>query len=248
MTNICNDLNLSLGEAFECHRMGEMTRIRTPFTYPDGDVIDVYLDKETGALTDLGETLRWLRMQTASMSRTVKQQAIIDSVCDSSGLTLVKGEIRKASVEHETLLTDVVNISQCCIRVSDIWFTYRNRAIISVADEVADFLLENDVAFERNKRFAGISGKQLTLDFHIPKSQALIHVMSTTSTAAKQSKIDHAIRLWYDLTQSKSDQKFITVLDDSSNLFDMGEIELLQSASTVAHWSSPTELLDCVAT
>lgn len=58
------ELNSYLGELFVCSAHESCIKIRTPFLYPDGDVIDLYYDEQTETLTDLAETNRWLRMQT----------------------------------------------------------------------------------------------------------------------------------------------------------------------------------------
>lgn len=46
--------------------MSHIDRIRTSYTYPDGDVIDlvaIKLREGVITVTDLGETLYWVRMQ-----------------------------------------------------------------------------------------------------------------------------------------------------------------------------------------
>ena len=52
----CDLIQQTIGELFTCSSVNEYTRIRTPFLYPDGDVIDVYLKEKAGVvtLTDLG--------------------------------------------------------------------------------------------------------------------------------------------------------------------------------------------------
>ena len=39
---VCASLHSQLGTLFECLPAGERVQIRTPFTYPDGDLIDLY--------------------------------------------------------------------------------------------------------------------------------------------------------------------------------------------------------------
>jgi hypothetical protein len=62
------DFETLLGLLFTCEPVDQYMRIQTPYLYPDGDVIDIFCKESDGivTLTDLGETLRWLRMQTVT--------------------------------------------------------------------------------------------------------------------------------------------------------------------------------------
>lgn len=57
-----------LGENYSCSLVTHseeksLIKVRTPFTYEDGEIIDLLLSKETLALSDIGETLRWITSQ-----------------------------------------------------------------------------------------------------------------------------------------------------------------------------------------
>ena len=83
MTTLCSDIATQVGSLFRCTDSGEYVRIRTPFLYPDGDVIDLFAKNGNGSsftLTDLGETLGWLRMQTLANRRSPKQNKLIEDV------------------------------------------------------------------------------------------------------------------------------------------------------------------------
>ena len=125
----CKKLSGELGSLFECaHLESNRIRIRTPFTYPDGDFVDLFIEDDGSRITDLGETLRWLRMQTATKKRTVKQQSLIESVCANGNLELRRGQIqtKRGDLESANLAGHVINLAQACVRVSDVWFTYRS--------------------------------------------------------------------------------------------------------------------------
>ena len=86
----CEAIAEQIGGLFSCTPVREYVRIRTPFLYPDGDVIDLFLKESQGnvTLTDLGETLRWLRGQSISQRRSAKQQQLIEDVCLTHGIEL----------------------------------------------------------------------------------------------------------------------------------------------------------------
>lgn len=67
---------------FDCSEVNGFIRIRTPYLYPDGDVIDLFYKTqgEQRILTDLGETLRWLMTQTATQHLSKKQEQAIQDI------------------------------------------------------------------------------------------------------------------------------------------------------------------------
>lgn len=75
----CELIALHAGALYKCAPSGKYIRIRTPYLYPDGDVIDLYW--RDGIVTDVGETLRWLDGQTLSEKRTKRHMQLIDDVC-----------------------------------------------------------------------------------------------------------------------------------------------------------------------
>ena len=133
MDMICDSLQSSLGQLYTCTEMDRYIRIRTPFLYPDGDVIDVYQSRtaEGTSLTDLGESLRWLRDQGLGQRRTTKQARLIDDIVLNHNVELFKGMLLVRVGEAEQLASPLTRLVQACVRVADLWFTFRTRTIES---------------------------------------------------------------------------------------------------------------------
>ena len=53
----------------------------------------------------------------------------------------------------------VLRLAQAAVRVSDLWFTLRTRAVETVADEVTEWLVEKEISFDRAVRQYGRSGQ-----------------------------------------------------------------------------------------
>jgi len=153
-SNPCDEIQQTIGKLFTCSSVNEYTRIRTPFLYPDGDVIDVYLKETTGVvtLTDLGESVRWLRMQSLSSRRSPKQQKLVEDVCLTHGLEFFKGMLVLRVKAGETMGKAVTRLAQGALRVADVWFTMRTRSVESVSDEVEDFLKEKQSHLNAQRR------------------------------------------------------------------------------------------------
>ena len=113
----CEQIVQGMGELFECSQIDGYTRIRTPYLYPDGDVTDLYLaeDGGTSTLTDLGETLRWLRSETVSDRKTARQRRLIEEVCLTHGVELYKGMLVVRAWGEEDLGSAVTWLSQAAL-------------------------------------------------------------------------------------------------------------------------------------
>ncbi|WP_322495571.1 DUF1828 domain-containing protein [Chloroflexus sp.] len=66
----------------------EGIRVRTPFMYPDGGIIDVFgIERESHVeVTNFGEAIGWLRMQSFSGQLSPKQRRFIEDICLTLGV------------------------------------------------------------------------------------------------------------------------------------------------------------------
>jgi len=248
---ICQDFTEGLSALFVCEPHGEYRRIRTPYLYPDGDNIDVFCKPQGDSIlvTDLGETMRWLRTQTMSPKRSPKQRALIDDACLTHGVEFYKGMLLARCRPEDRLAAVVLRVSQAALRVSDLWFTFRTRSIESVTDEVADFLTERGLSFERGEKLPGRSGRVWTPDFHVRAAtrSSLVYVLSTGSRSAARSIVDHVHTAFYDLSALAAGPealRFVSLFDDTVDIWSDEDFRLAEQLSTVTRWSRPDDFAD----
>lgn len=248
-TDLCRDFGGGLAALFQCSSHGEYQRIRTPYLYPDGDNIDLFCKPEGDVtlVSDLGETTRWLRMQTVAPRRSAKQKALLDDACVTHGVEFYKGMIQARVRAPEQLSGVVLRVAQAALRVSDLWFTFRTRSVESMTDEVADYLAERELSFERGEKLTGRSGRGWTVDFRIwtPHRSSLVYAMSTGSRSAAKSLAEHVLAAWVDLNQYAAGPealKFVSLFDDTLDVWSDADFKLLEPVSTIAQWSEPEEL------
>lgn len=243
---LCERLTADLGALFTCAEQGAYQRIRTPYLYPDGDNIDLFC-KANGDLltvTDLGETTRWLRMQTVSPRRSPKQRQLIEDIGLTHGVEFFRGMLVARCRPGDSLAAVVTRLAQAALRVSDLWFTFRTRAVESMGDEVADFLSERQFIFERAEKLAGRSGRVWTVDFHVraPMRSALVYVLSTGSRSAARSVAEHVLAAWYDLNHlavGPEALRFVSLFDDTADVWAPEDFKLVERLSITARWSEP---------
>ena len=251
-TSFCEELKGQLGEMFVCAQApNDLVRVRTPFWLPDGGVIDLFVREAARGgfvVTDLGESLGWLRSQSNSGKRSPKQEKLVNDVCMTLGVELFKGQL----VMHtppEKVAQSVMRVGQAAVRLSDLWFTMRTRAVESVSDEIADLLTERSVVFERSPKLSGRSGRVWTLDFQtrFDGRSTLVSVLSSGNRAAGHRVAEHVVAAWHDLTPHKltTPVRFLSLVDDTTDVFVEEDFRLVESVSDdVARWSRPDEFVD----
>ena len=242
----CEMFRRTFSTLFTCSSVGDYERIRTPYLYPDGDNIDLFVQRQGDVITitDLGETTRWLRMQTVSPKRTPKQEALLKDACQTHGVELFKGMLSARCPPEADFASVVMRVAQAALRVSDLWFTFRTRAVESLTDEVADFLTERKFSYERGERFTGRSGRVWTVDFHVraPRRSSFVNVLATGSRSAAKGTAEHVLAGWYDLNQLAAGPealRFVALFDDTVDVWTTEDFKLVEPLSIVSRWSDP---------
>ena len=254
MLKACEIISATIGSLFECEEMNGLIQVRTPFMYPDGDSIDLYLKTEgsTYTLSDLGETLRWLWMHQLSSKRTQRQERMIQNAIADAGVEHFKGMLQVRLSDLSAISEAVITLGQAAIRVADVWLTFRSRTAETITEEVADFLGTRNLPYEQGARILGRSGKPWRVDFHIrhPHRSSLVKILSTGSRAAAKQVTDSAVAQWYDLSflgVGREPLKFVSLIDDSSDVWTSEDIRRVQDLSEVAYWSRPDEFAEQLA-
>ncbi len=119
--------------------------------YPDGGVVDVFVLDRSGrpTVTDFGEALGWLRMQSIRGRLSPKQRRMIEDVCLTLGVEFFRGQIVLRCDDPADVGKAVLRVGQVAVRLSDLWFTFRTRMVETVSDEVSDWLGEMNIPYIR---------------------------------------------------------------------------------------------------
>lgn len=245
---LCRKLRTAGPPFFECSsapRQG--IRVRTPFLYPDGSIIDVFVLERGGRIevTDFGEALGWLRLQSPGGRLSPKQRRLVEDVCLTLGIERFRGQLVRR-VDGEDPSQAVLQVAQAALRVADLWFTMRTRTIETVADEVADWLTEKAIPFDRSVPYVGRSGKTWTVDYQtrLARRMSLVFFLCTGSRAAARRVTEHVVAGLYDLSHLKVVQpqlSFVSLFDDTEDVWQEEDFRLVQDLSAVARWSRPDE-------
>ncbi len=252
----CQAIAENFGSLFVCkEEVNGFTRIRTPYLYPDGDVIDFYfkVSQDRPLITDLGETKRWLMSQTTSEFLSKKQEQVLQDILLTHEVEEYRGALIVRVGGIEGLAAAITRLAQATVAVSNLWFLSRTRLVSTFEDEVAELLSDHRVRFQANEKLSGRSGRSWRIDFHTfhPNHSSLVQVLSTGSRAAANTKANNVVAAWMDLTQFKfgaQPLRFISLFDDTLDVWQMETIRQLEELSDIVYWSDSERLVEMLTT
>ncbi len=168
VTSSANNCALLSPPLYECSPAPkEGIRVRTPFLYPDGGLIDVFVCRARGP--HRGHRLRRSARLApdAVPSEGSSRQGRSDSLRTYASRLASSASAASSFAGQKMAMSHLqcYRSQQAALRVADLWFTMRTRAVESVADEVADWLTEKEIPFERRVTHPGRSGRVWTVDF-----------------------------------------------------------------------------------
>lgn len=234
---------------FRAEDRGPRLRIVTPFALPDGDLLVVFILRHSDPplLGDLGETLRWLRSHTSAARRSEGLQQRIIEICTGLGVELERGELRTRTRPDEPLALALVRLAQACLRVSELWRSFRPRPASALLDEIdAELrarLSGRPLGITRGDRIAGISATTWSVDFRVrtPARHTLMFVLASERREHARKLAEHVVAACTDLAHlrklRRTPVQFIAVFDDRGEAWSDAEARLVAPFATPYKWS-----------
>lgn len=115
-------LRLALPEDYECGPAPcEGGLVHTPFDYPDGGVMDVFvLSRDDGLLvTDHGDVHGWLHMQFAAERLTPAQRSQVDRICAGQDVKLDRGRLMLCGVAEADIAEAIERVAGAVARIAE---------------------------------------------------------------------------------------------------------------------------------
>ena len=244
---LCNSLRNSLSPLFVCSPAPkEGVRVRTPMLYPDGGVVDVFVLErdDTYIITDHGDALGWLGLQSLSQKLTHKQNSLLQDLCQTLGLELSGKQLLLQPIKKDELGEAVVRVAQGVVRVADLWFTLRAQTFQATAEEVGDWLEEKQIPFRRQVKRQGRSTREWKIDFETKTNHqtSLIFLLSAVSQNQSTRITEHTVSACVDLSylrDKNSNLELVSLFDDTQDIWREEHFHQLEVHSQIALWSSP---------
>jgi len=253
------DLRAGLAaQLFRAEDCGPRLRIETPFALPDGDLLVLFVLRHSDPplLGDLGETLRWLRSHTSAARRSEGLQQRIQEICTGLGVHLERGELRTHTRVGEPLSHALVRLAQACLRISELWRSFRPRPASALLDEIDAELRKlpsRPLSITRGDRIAGISATTWSVDFRVrtPERHTLLFVLASERREHARKLAEHVVAACTDLAHlrklRRTPVQFLAVFDDRGEAWSDAEARLVAPFATACKWSEHPTWLPALA-
>lgn len=182
-------LNLELFKEQLCKKLCGEVRVRktkqgflqieTPFTFPDGDVFQVYLQEKSAGtirLTDFGHTLMHLSYENdISKFYEGSRGKLLDQIMATDGLKEEAGQL-VFDADLENVGAAILKFGQSLTRIYDLTFLNRSRVASTFYDDLKEMLF-NIISEQKIARdyampnFADAASYPIDFRIETPKSQ-----------------------------------------------------------------------------
>lgn len=217
-------------------------RITLPFLNRNNDCTDIFIksDGENYLLTDDGETIGELELSGFNLFSSQKRTNIFNRILASHGIKKsIDGELY-TTCSKDNLPQKKHMLSQCMIKVSDMFYTAKSNVQSLFLEDVQMFLDEKDIRYTPDVSFPGKSGLTTNYDFAIPKSKNAPERIIKVVNNIDQQQTNSIIFLWEDTLQERpQDSALYVFMQDSAKKIPAQIISTMNTYKvTPVSWSS----------
>lgn len=247
-SEIINRTIATLNKGFKCTTSELYTCIVTPYSYPDNDLIEIFVEQlgdDTVRVTDLGETLRHLESLGMDIFSSRNRKFLLEEIIRRLHVELNLGKLEKTGRVDKVgnLILDVVAASQS---VGDLIYMSKAYEPATFPKEVSIFLTENEIEHKVKPSILGVSGRKYKVSVSVGRSisqEMLIEAMSPASQFQMYPFVNRVIRMWVDINGNRAGNK-ISLLNDIDLEWRPEDIAILDKWSKVHRWSQKEKLLE----
>ena len=244
-----------------CDVIGDGTlRVATPFTYPDGSLIDVFIRADVDPpesantlfrgflLSDFGQTMTYLADLGIRPLHNRTPKRLVSDVCRVLKVEFRTGELQAWVLDGEgdNLARSIVRLAQACVRVADLSFLQRHSAPILFKEEVRSYLGQHYAVEQNPSGLIGRWGREVPVDFRVGAGNqaALVKTISNAGKGKVHPLLTDAFAKWYDLEPGFKKDQFVTLIDDNENISRDDDLKRLEEKSHVLRFPAQVEKLD----
>jgi hypothetical protein len=231
-------------------------RMSTPFLYPNGDRIDVFLEVKQGdlftplSLSDYGHTALYLRDAQVKIEANDRKTDVLGSILTQLNVNYSNGDLSIDIQEAQpTDLSDAIfRLSQACLRISDFAAHTRLRTVNPFRDDIAGFLGSTGLKCVPDVQVRGSYQNQVKIDFQVfgKQQSSYLCVLAPTETAVHTSA-NEVFRKFYDIRTVNDDYQRVAIYSSASRLKDSDKKRLRDYSTVVAYPSEQRVLTDLIA-
>lgn len=176
-------LNIDFGEQYvnwlkqniEQYKINDKTfRLSLPFLDRNNDYVEIYIiDNGNGTyyITDDGATIGDLQLSGFDFNAGPRRKAIFESIISAYGVSKTDTDELVVTCTNDDLPFKKHMLTQCMVKVSDMFYLSRNNVQSVFLDDVQKFFDANDIRYVDNIFLTGKSKLTTHYDFVIARSK-----------------------------------------------------------------------------
>lgn len=206
----------SLKEKFTVEATDSGCIIYTPYLDPSNDPLSLFIEKlnDHFRISDMTQAFEYLFLHGLEIKENSKLKWYLDITLNRLRVNLALNELF-IDVSKEEIPDGILRLTEAMRSIEDLVFATKPRSNTDFGDEVADWLKEKGIPFERRKEFSGAS-RNVIVDFFIPRreSPALLYAMHAEGRSSANTSANRVVVNWFDLAKAGYDFYSICILDD----------------------------------
>lgn len=241
-------LNLPMVEECGVVRSGAL-RLSTPFMYPNGEHIDVFLEETNRLyggyrLSDYGRTAHYLRNAYSAIEGSPKKRQILQDILTQAGVDLRNGDLSVEILASEInqIAAAMLRLTQACVRICEFSVHQRQRAMNPFREGIVSLLRERHFDFAPDVKVLGRFNNSVKIDFAVytPTQSSFVLLLAPLNEQASHTASNEVFRKWYDLKESNIAR--LTVYNSASPVRDE-DLKRLSEESRLVSFPHETEKL-----
>lgn len=149
-------------------------RITMPFLDRNNDHIELYIISEGDGhytITDDSSTINELELSGVDVCGSQRRKSILMSLINSHGVELSGSNELSVKCNIENLPQKKHMLTQCIIKISDMYYLSKSSVQSLFVEDVRNFLLDHDIQFTPDVSFVGKSKLTTHYDFSIGQTR-----------------------------------------------------------------------------
>ena len=199
-------------------QQGDAVRIVGPMLDRHNDCMALLMidDPEGGyILTDLGETIGDLEFSGINILNSERRATQLSTILNGFGVTRKDGEIFIKS-DRRSLVTKMHMLFQAMASVDDFFLTSRENIRSLFAEDVRNWMFDNDIRAVESPSFTGRSGLMYRFDFAIAASRKSPERLIKTVNTPNLNNVRNALFGWTDIEEARMNSKGYLILNETS--------------------------------
>lgn len=228
-----------------------ISRLTLPYLDRNNDCTEIYVKStEDGYLiTDDGETLSELQFSGFNLFSSPKRTNIFNQILLAHGVSKTDNDELIVSCPKEELYQRVHMLTQCMIKISDLFYTAKTTIQSLFLEDVQAFLDEQDIRYSPSISFLGVSGLTTSYDFVIPKYKDTPERIIKVVNNIDQAQANSILFLWNDTSKARADYSSVlyVFMQDNNKKIPASVITSMNNYNVVpVKWSKRNDFISAL--